>query len=130
MVISDKVSLIWIKYRIKLSDKTMSSTLKYDSFHEKNFEVMYQSVRKQIIGNYGIDLVQLVVYCSHNLVEVLRLTNSDMTERLLENTRNAGVHCKEFNDVREISFEVIVDTFPKKTVTVFPSKIVLSAQIR
>lgn len=122
--------LIWIKHRIELSTKIKSAILKFDNFHEQNFELMYQDVKNQINKKTSIDLEQFVVYCSHYLVEFLRLLDNSKQERLAEVAGDISLYCRGFDDIKQVNFELIIDRLPKRIFTLSPSKTVLAEQIR
>ncbi len=124
--------MIWIKYNIKLVDGEKSSILKFDRFHEKDLELLFQIAKIRIEQKTEINLEQMAVYCSYHLVRLLRIkTNENMQKGLLLKTlKDIGLFCKEFNNIEQINFDLIVDALPKKTFNILlPPKIILSPSV-
>lgn len=111
--------MIWIKYKITLSNNIIQSNLRFDNLHEENFKLMYSDVMNHINTNIRIDLKQYVVYCSYHIVKLLRKTINNKQERILETADNAKVHCHELRNAEQIDCEIVVDTLPKKLFTIF-----------
>lgn len=117
--------MIWIKYKIKLPDRTNQTILRFDKMHEKNFELMYQDVINQSKENSSIGVEQLIIYHAYNTVKFLRVPRQKLQAKILKSVKNIEKHCKNFYNIRQIDFEIIVDRLPKKTFVVFRQKEVI-----
>lgn len=122
--------MIQIRYHISDKNNTISKKIEFDKSHEKNLDMMYESTIDAITRNEELTLYQLLIVCSYHIVKKTRenpiqeIIEYHLLEKL-ERPSLAAMFCQ----IKKITADILVDTIPKRTISIEPTKkIILAAQ--
>lgn len=115
--------MIQITFRIINLNNTVSKKIEFGKNNEKNLNIMYENTNEAIARKEEITLEQLMIVCSYHIVKKIRenpvqeIIECHVLEKL-ENPSLATLFCH----IKKITADIRVDTIPKRTISIEPTK--------
>ena len=85
---------------------------------ENNFKIIYQIINQKIADNQKINIEQLIIFCSFNIIKKIRgkKNSQKIEEETIKQFQENKNNLENLKNLKMVTLEIMVDRFPKSII--------------